>query len=163
MSTLVAAADNGVGSPDDDDESVGQDVDADGSLDVPLALSVGHGSLEVLVVAAELELASELDPEPEFAAELELELDPEAEDEPPLEPLEPLPALVLLEFEPEALVVCPGPGAAEVDPESVVPDEPAPRGVPGSTGGWCGSCAGRPCRSGDVGSTGTVSPTAALA
>lgn len=53
-----------------------------------------------------------------------------------------------------------GCGAGDVGCE-VVP-EPTPRGLPGSTGGSFG-CPGRPPGSGEVGSTGTVIPTAPLA
>jgi hypothetical protein len=89
----------------------------------------------------------------------------------PLDPLEPLEPELLGSGAGEELLgrgvgcVVVGLGCGEVGfgDGSEPPPDPVPTGLPGSTGGSDGLCFGGPCRSGVVGSTGTVMPTAPLA
>lgn len=99
----------------------------------------------------------EAEPEPDPEPELEPELEPDPDPEPPGA------VEVVLPDGAECADVRVGDGLGDGFCLGVPPLERTPTGGPGSTGGSDGLCFGVPCRSGVVGSTGTVIPTAPLA
>jgi hypothetical protein len=134
------------------DDGAGQDDDVAETLG---EVSGAHGESNVLAEPDSLELEEE---------PLPLEL--LEEEPPPVGLLEELLAPVLLGCGPGPVVLRDGLGLGELEvgDGSGEPGGPVPRGLPGSTGGSGGWCAGRPCRgSGEVGRMGTVTPMAALA
>jgi len=164
--------DDGAGQDDDVAETLGEVSGAHGESNVlaePDSLELEEEPLPLELLEEEPPPVGLLEEEPPPVGLLEEEPPPVGlleEEPPPVGLLEELLAPVLLGCGPGPVVLCDGLGLGELEvgDGSGEPGGPVPRGLPGSTGGSGGWCAGRPCRgSGEVGRMGTVTPMAALA